>query len=41
MPNITLTLHNLSAMVGGHEKQNNSNTTAMLSSASASDVSVD
>jgi hypothetical protein len=38
---ITLTLHCSSTMVGGHEKQNDSNTAASSSSASASAVSAD
>ncbi len=38
---IALTLHCLSTMVGGHKKQNDSNTAASSSSASASAVSAD
>ncbi len=40
-PTITLTLHCSSTMVGGHEKQIDSNTTSTSSSASASAVSAD
>ncbi len=40
-PTITLTLHCSSTMVGGHEKQIDSNTTYTSSSASASAVSAD
>ncbi len=40
-PTITLTLHCSSTMVGGHEKQTDSNTTSTSSSASASAVSAD
>ena len=40
-PTITLTLHCSSTMVGGHEKQIDSNTTSTSSSASASVVSAD
>ncbi len=40
-PAITLTLHCLSTMVGGHEKQIDSNTISTSSSASASAVSAD
>ncbi len=40
-PTITLTLHCSSKMVGGHEKQSDSNTTSTSSSALASAVSAD
>jgi hypothetical protein len=40
-PIITLTLHCSSTMVGGHERQMDSNTTLTSSSASASAVSAD
>jgi hypothetical protein len=40
-PTITLTLHRSSTIVGGHEKQIDSNTTSTSSSASASAVSAD
>ena len=40
-PTITLTLHCSSTMVGGHEKQIDSNTTSISLSASASAVSAD
>ena len=40
-PTITLNLHNSSTMVGGHEKQSDSNTTSTSSSALASVVSAD